>query len=203
MDRAELAALRDAIDMTLALPDSIRELLAQWLAPAAAKSNGHDLHPPVPSPSPKAAPTLRPAASAKQHDNPAHARAAERPVACRDARASGPQRGFTGEGCRRRLVDHQREVEAHGCAGSDRKSPRRPIEAEGGGAGRRGAPYDRVAGPRGDAGAQASRASVPDSACAVDSADRGLRAARDDDCRGPAIWIGRGVEPLLITPGRG
>lgn len=31
MTREELVALRDAIDITLALPDSIRELLAQWL----------------------------------------------------------------------------------------------------------------------------------------------------------------------------
>jgi Winged helix-turn-helix DNA-binding len=77
MTREELTALRDAIDMTLALPDSLRELLAQWLAPAAAKPNGHDPHPPVPTPTPKAAPTPRPAAS-KPYDNPAHARAAER-----------------------------------------------------------------------------------------------------------------------------
>jgi hypothetical protein len=82
MNREELTALRDAIDMTLALPDSIRELLAQWLTPAAAKPNGHDHRPPVPPPRPKAAPMPRPAASkphtAKRHDNPAHARAAER-----------------------------------------------------------------------------------------------------------------------------
>jgi hypothetical protein len=82
MTREELTALRDAIDMTLALPDSIRALLAQWLAPAAAKPNGHDPHPPVLPPTPKAAPTPRPAASkphaAKRYDNPAHARAAER-----------------------------------------------------------------------------------------------------------------------------
>jgi hypothetical protein len=57
MTREELTALRDAIDMTLALPDSIRELLAQWLAPAAAKPNGHGPHRPVPPPTPKAAPT--------------------------------------------------------------------------------------------------------------------------------------------------
>ena len=63
MTREELVQLRDAIDMTLALPDSIRELLAQWLTPAAAKPNGHDPHPPVPTPTPKAAPTPRPAAS--------------------------------------------------------------------------------------------------------------------------------------------
>jgi len=68
--------------VTLGLPDSVRELLAQWLAPATAKPNGHDLRPPVPSPSPKAAATPRPAApkpaAAKRHDNPVHARDAER-----------------------------------------------------------------------------------------------------------------------------
>jgi hypothetical protein len=82
LTREELVALRDAIDLTLALPDSVRELLAQWLAPEASKPNGQDPHPPVPLPSPTAAPTPRPAASkpptAKRHDNPAHARAAER-----------------------------------------------------------------------------------------------------------------------------
>jgi hypothetical protein len=77
MTREELTVLRDAIDMTLALPDSVRELLAQWLTPATSKPNGRDLHPPVPSPPPKAAPTPRPA-DAKPHDNPAHARAPER-----------------------------------------------------------------------------------------------------------------------------
>ena len=45
MNREELTALRDAIDVTLALPDSIRELLAQWLAPEAARPNGHDARP--------------------------------------------------------------------------------------------------------------------------------------------------------------
>ena len=75
MTREELVALRDAIDMTLALPDSIRELLAQWLAPPAAKPNGHDPHPPAPTPTPKAA-TAAPV-KAKAYDNPAHARAAE------------------------------------------------------------------------------------------------------------------------------
>jgi hypothetical protein len=48
--REELVALRDAIDMTLALPDSLRALLAQWLAPEASKPNGHDLRSPVPTP---------------------------------------------------------------------------------------------------------------------------------------------------------
>jgi hypothetical protein len=82
VNREELAQLRDAIDMMLALPDSLRELLAEWLTPAASKPNGHDPHPPVPAPMLKAAPAPRPAASkshaAKRYDNPAHARAAER-----------------------------------------------------------------------------------------------------------------------------
>jgi hypothetical protein len=48
MTRDELIQLRDAIDMTLALPDSVRALLAQWLAPeAATKGNGVDHQPPA------------------------------------------------------------------------------------------------------------------------------------------------------------
>jgi hypothetical protein len=73
--REELVALRDVIDLTLALPDSIREMLAQWLAPAIAKPNGHGPHPPAPTL------TSRPATRVKvraKSDNPAHARAAER-----------------------------------------------------------------------------------------------------------------------------
>ena len=74
MTREELAQLRDAIDTVLALPDSIRELLAKWLE--TAKPNGHDPHPPaVPSPTLKAASKPH---TAKRYDNPAHARAAER-----------------------------------------------------------------------------------------------------------------------------
>jgi Winged helix-turn-helix DNA-binding len=72
--REELTALRDAIDLALALPDSIRELLAQWLAPEASKPNRHDRSPSVPMPRPAAS---KPHA-AKRHDNPANARAAER-----------------------------------------------------------------------------------------------------------------------------
>ena len=38
MDREELAAPRDVLSLVLALPESIRELLAQWLE--TSKPNG-------------------------------------------------------------------------------------------------------------------------------------------------------------------
>jgi hypothetical protein len=44
--------LRDAIDLALALPDSVRALLAQWLRDDIPKSNGLDLHPPPATPKP-------------------------------------------------------------------------------------------------------------------------------------------------------
>ena len=71
MTREELTALRDAIDITHALPDSLRALLAQWLAPEVAKPNGHDPHPPATLVSTvdarsRIAPSSRPA-KARQH----------------------------------------------------------------------------------------------------------------------------------------
>ena len=39
MDRAELGALRDAIDTILNWPDSVRDQIAQWLQPNTAKPN--------------------------------------------------------------------------------------------------------------------------------------------------------------------
>ena len=45
MDRAELAALRDAIDLLLKCPDAVCVQLARWFLPKAAKGNGHDPHP--------------------------------------------------------------------------------------------------------------------------------------------------------------
>jgi hypothetical protein len=47
MDRDELTALRDAIDVMLAWPDALRAEIARWLSPEAAKpGNGLDPHPP-------------------------------------------------------------------------------------------------------------------------------------------------------------
>ena len=39
MDRAELGALRDAIDTILSWPDPVRDQIAQWLQPKTAKPN--------------------------------------------------------------------------------------------------------------------------------------------------------------------
>ena len=40
MDRAELGALRDAIDTILAWPDPVRDQIAQWLQTDASKPSG-------------------------------------------------------------------------------------------------------------------------------------------------------------------
>ena len=40
MDRAELGALRDAIDTILNWPDSVRDQIAQWLQTDASKPKG-------------------------------------------------------------------------------------------------------------------------------------------------------------------
>ena len=42
MDRAELGALRDAIDTILAWPNSVRDQIAQWLQTDASKPKGAD-----------------------------------------------------------------------------------------------------------------------------------------------------------------
>jgi hypothetical protein len=53
MDRGELAALRNAIDIVLTWPDSVRDQVAAWLAPTAQSGNGVDPHPPpVAAPAP-------------------------------------------------------------------------------------------------------------------------------------------------------
>jgi hypothetical protein len=47
MDRDELTALRDAIDVLLKCPDAVRAQFMKWFSPEAAKpGNGHDPHPP-------------------------------------------------------------------------------------------------------------------------------------------------------------
>jgi hypothetical protein len=40
VNRAELGALRNAIDTILSWPDPVRDQIAQWLQPEAAKPNG-------------------------------------------------------------------------------------------------------------------------------------------------------------------
>jgi hypothetical protein len=71
MNREELSALRDALSLALALPDSVRALFAQWLTPETPKPNGRNPHPPVLTPTPQAV-------KARFIANPAKVRAAER-----------------------------------------------------------------------------------------------------------------------------
>jgi hypothetical protein len=103
VNREELVQLRDAIDMALGLPDSIRELLAQWLTPAAAKPNGRDRHPPVPMSPPR---TVK--AQAARRAKPTSAKPAERKLIAAMqnnpglsvialANAAGASRSTTGE----------------------------------------------------------------------------------------------------------
>jgi hypothetical protein len=109
MTREELTALRDAIALTLALPDSVRALLAQWLMPESAKPNGRDPHPSptVASDSPAPTPTPPPA-KARRRQSAFSTKTAERKLlaAMRDnpglsvialANAAGSSRSGTGE----------------------------------------------------------------------------------------------------------
>jgi Winged helix-turn-helix DNA-binding len=50
MEREKLLMVRALIDAFLGLPDDLRVEVSRLLAPAAAKPNGHDLHPPAPTP---------------------------------------------------------------------------------------------------------------------------------------------------------
>jgi hypothetical protein len=64
MDRAELVVLHAALETVLAWPDSVRDQVAAWLTPAAAKGNGVDHPPPAAAPAP---PSRRARAKARQN----------------------------------------------------------------------------------------------------------------------------------------
>ena len=148
MDREQLVMLRGAIDTLLAWPEAVRAQVAQWLAPEAPKPNGHDPHPPVLAPTPKAAFTPRPAASkprmAKRHDNPAHARTAERRLlaAMRDhsgasverlAEIVGAGRSTCGERLRRLAAQElvEKDPEGHWRVKAEEPRPLSPREEPG------------------------------------------------------------------------
>lgn len=104
MNRTELAALRDAIDMLLAWPECVREQMARWLAPEALKPNGDDPSPPVLTPPP------RPAKARPAKPTPAQAAEQRLLAAMRDnpnssvaalANAANASRSATGERLRR------------------------------------------------------------------------------------------------------
>jgi hypothetical protein len=149
MTREELIALRDAIDMTLALPDSLRELLAQWLAPEASKPNGHDRSPPTPTPStPRPVTPIPPRVKAEvKHDNPAHARAAERKLLAAMRERPGLSATLLAKAVGAGLSTTKERLRRMGAQELIEKAPRRPLAGEGRGAapdggGAHGAPYD-------------------------------------------------------------
>jgi hypothetical protein len=60
VDRQELMALRDVLDVLLKLPDSMHGQIVRWLTPEAPKPNGHDPHPPPVLTSPRRARVRKP-----------------------------------------------------------------------------------------------------------------------------------------------
>jgi hypothetical protein len=120
MTREELIALRDAIDITLALPDSVREMLVKMLTPETVKPNGHDRHPPASASRISASP---PRAMKTQFiANPAQVQAAEKRLlaALRAnpgdalAKVAGANRSSTGERLRRLAAHDVTEKDAAG-----------------------------------------------------------------------------------------
>jgi hypothetical protein len=102
MDREELAALRDAIDLLLRCPDAVCEQLARWFLPKAAKGgNGLDHHPPNIAPTPYVGRSKhgRPKTSTKTAERKLLAAMADNPglsvIAL--ANAAGSSRSATGE----------------------------------------------------------------------------------------------------------
>jgi hypothetical protein len=184
MNGPGLTASRDALDTVLTLPDSVREEMARWLMPKPSKPNGHDPSPPVPTPlTPRTAkvPVARP-------PKPTLAQAAEQ----RLLQAMRDNPGLTVIALANALpLGDQPPVSACGSSPGARLS-RRTRLGDGGSRGRgRGRSRALRRRRRADGGGETRTPRSPASgrACAVDSADLGLRAARDDHRRGSAIRI--------------
>ena len=94
MNRENLVVLHAAMSTVLAWPPAVLDEIARWLAPAAAKPNGHDPHPPngkdldpppIASPSPRS-PATPHAGKTRHGRSPAAAKTDERLLeALRDA----------------------------------------------------------------------------------------------------------------------
>jgi MarR family len=99
MDREELTALRDAIDLLLKCPDRVRAELVRWFTPEAAKPNGRDHDPPLASAFFPPARRVRPKSSIKNAERKLLAAMADNPglsvIAL--ANAAGSSRSATGE----------------------------------------------------------------------------------------------------------
>jgi hypothetical protein len=111
VNREELVELRDAINTLLSWPDNVRDQIAAWLAPEAAKpGNGVDPHPAV-APTGKALkngnlPDLDLPVSASETDGGSPRQAAPRPYAGKARRGRSP---LSGKAAERKLLEAMRE----------------------------------------------------------------------------------------------
>jgi hypothetical protein len=165
MNRDELAALRDAIDTVLTWPDAVRDQVARWLTPAAAKPNGRDPHPPPivhgifcdrrssPASGRDAGANVPPGArKAKKNGKGGGANVPPGAVAdlredsratafSRDAGAFGRERECAGEGRGRESIEHRRAPARARLARGGHEGQRRSLAACGGTCGRDRGPY--------------------------------------------------------------
>jgi hypothetical protein len=132
MDRDELAALRDAIDVLLKCPDRVREQLMRWFSPEAAKPNGRDHDPSLASEFFPPARRVRPKASTKSAERKLLAAMADNPglsvVAL--ANAAGSSRSATGERLRQMALRGVVMKDTTGRWKLKREEPRPPTQGE-------------------------------------------------------------------------
>jgi len=151
-----LLALRAVIDAVLALPDDLRSEVAKLLMSGQPKPNGHDPHPPVPTPPRTAKAKARPR-------KPTSAKAAERKLiaAMADnpglsvialANAAGSSRSATGERLRQMALRGVVEKDLTGRWKLKGEEPGPPGRAK------RRALRSRRRAEAGDAGSRAPRA---------------------------------------------
>ena len=135
MTREDLIALHAALGGLLSLPDSVRDLIVQWLTPEAARKdgNGHDPHPPPHSPTAYAGKRKRgrPKTSSKTAERKLIAAMQDNPglpvIAL--ANAAGSSRSATGERLRQmalRGVVEKRVTGRWKLKGDDRPDPPQP-----------------------------------------------------------------------------
>ena len=134
MNRENLVVLHAAMSTVLAWPPAVLDEIARWLAPAAAKPNGHDPHPPngkdldpppIASPSPRSPATPH---AGKDPPRPIAGRGKDRRAAPRGATGRpGPERRQVGRRCQDQSIDCRRPPARARRARACREGRRRPM----------------------------------------------------------------------------